>query len=157
MKRSYAPFIPRFWSRVDKIDGCWLWQAGKTKDGYGVIWKAPKVLLAHRVAWELTYGPIPEGLQILHHCDNPACVNPTHLFIGTNYDNVCDSVSKGRRSSGENHPNALLTTARVSEIRKIYALKGNRCTRDISQRKLAYQYGVNRRTIQNILSRKNWR
>jgi hypothetical protein len=89
----------RFWSKVEKGQGCWTWTAGRNADGYGwfKISGGPKV--AHRVAWELTNGPIPEGLIVRHRCDNPPCVNPGHLELGTHKDNRRDCSQRGRASS----------------------------------------------------------
>lgn len=86
----------RFWSKVQKTDDCWLWRATRFPKGYGQIKIKGRRRLAHRVAWELTNGPIPDGLQVCHHCDNPPCVRPDHLFLGTQSDNIQDAVSKGR-------------------------------------------------------------
>ncbi len=91
----------RFWSKVNKTDNCWNWLACKTKDGYGRIFIKDKVLLAHRVSWAIHDGQIPKGLQVLHRCDNPSCVNPAHLFLGTVSDNMRDSVAKGRNSNSK--------------------------------------------------------
>ena len=87
----------RFDSKYIKdSSGCWLWQACKDRDGYGQLQVAGRSIGAHRVSWELTNGPIPEGLYVCHHCDITNCVNPDHLFIGTNTDNMRDKVNKGR-------------------------------------------------------------
>jgi len=97
--RKTRPLEERFWDKVDKSDGCWLWTAALNPDGYGrfVVQMSPqKVRGAHRVAWELMNGAIPNGLSVLHQCDTPACVNPEHLFLGTQQDNVADMVAKGR-------------------------------------------------------------
>ena len=83
----------RFWEKVNKTNECWEWIAGKSH-GYGVFWINGKLLRAHRVAWSIYNGGIPEGLLVLHKCDNPACVNPDHLFIGTQQDNVDDMITK---------------------------------------------------------------
>lgn len=90
---------PLFWRRVAVRgpDDCWPWtgaRAGKMR--YGCLWWADRVRVAHRVAWELTYGPIPPGVQVCHSCDNPPCCNPAHLFLGDNQENVADREAKGR-------------------------------------------------------------
>ena len=91
----------RFWKRVKKTKDCWEWQGMKKKDGlpYGLVKIFFRRFYAHRVAWELTNGPIPKGLNVLHRCDNPVCVRPSHLFLGTQADNIADMVSKGRNRS----------------------------------------------------------
>lgn len=89
----------RFWAKVNKTPTCWLWTANRLPKGYGVInvgGRAGSQQLAHRVSWELHFGPIPDGLWVLHRCDNPPCVRPDHLFLGTVQDNVDDMVTKGR-------------------------------------------------------------
>jgi hypothetical protein len=89
--------MDRFWSKVAKgaDDACWLWQAGRFKSGYGAFAMRPHTKRAHRVAWELVNGPIPDGLHVLHECDTPPCCNPAHLFLGTHADNMRDRQSKG--------------------------------------------------------------
>ena len=92
------PIEQRFWTKVQKSDGCWLWTATKTK-GYGMIEGPNRVpMQAHRVAWRLTFGEIPPGLSVLHHCDVPLCVNPAHLWLGTQKENLQDAERKGRRN-----------------------------------------------------------
>jgi hypothetical protein len=86
----------RFWRKVIKIEHCWEWAAYKNKKGYGQIKIQGKVLGAHRVSWLLAVGEIEAGLCVLHTCDNPKCVRPDHLFLGTNADNVDDKYKKGR-------------------------------------------------------------
>lgn len=88
----------RFWSKVRKGDGCWEWQAKRFDNGYGSFAVSRnKNQGAHRVAWELTNGPIPAGMSVLHHCDNRPCVRPDHLFLGTQLDNMRDMLAKGRQ------------------------------------------------------------
>src|ERR1043166_7633701 len=90
----------RVWPRI-VIDGngCWIWQGAKTTLGYGQVCINYKLIYAHRLVWELTVGPIPKGMNVLHRCDNPPCVNPLHLFLGTQMDNVLDCRKKGRNPS----------------------------------------------------------
>jgi len=107
----------RFWSRVEKTDGCWLWRWSLNKLGYGVIGVRGRAVRAHRLSWELANGPIPDGKVICHHCDNPRCVRPDHLFVGSHADNVADKVAKGRCPRGENAGPAKLTGAQAAEIR----------------------------------------
>lgn len=92
------PVADRFWPKVQKGDGCWEWQGSRLPHGYGHLTIPGRgVPYAHRISWELTHGEIPDGLWVLHHCDNPPCVRPDHLFLGTAQDNVDDSIRKGRR------------------------------------------------------------
>lgn len=150
--RRVETFEERFWSKVRKTDGCWLWTAYKTRTGYGKIRRGEKLVSAHRVSWELHNGPIPEGLCVLHECDNPACVNPAHLFLGTQVDNVADMVSKGRQRApeGASVGTAKLAPAQVLEIR-------SRQGQGQSQRALAREFGVSKSQIGNILSGSFWR
>jgi hypothetical protein len=92
-KGSAAPF----WSRVDTSGDCWEWQGARVSKGYGSLAIEGRAATAHRRSWELTYGPIPTGMHVLHRCDNPPCVRPDHLWLGTNTENVYDSMAKGRR------------------------------------------------------------
>jgi hypothetical protein len=87
-----------FWNKVNKTSGCWLWTAGKHEKGYGTFWVSKKCWKAHRYAWHLKHGKIPSGLCVLHKCDNPPCVNPDHLFLGTVLENNIDMFKKGRNS-----------------------------------------------------------
>lgn len=106
--------VERFWSRVDRQGPgeCWPWLASRFKDGYGQF-RLGSHSRAHRISWTLTFGDIPPGLCVLHRCDNPACCNPAHLFLGTNLDNVADMIAKGRNATGDRngsrlHPERLL-------------------------------------------------
>lgn len=90
----------RFWSKVDKSggpDACWTWTAARNRNGYGQFWQGRNGIVVHRFSWMMHNGPIPVGLFCCHHCDNPPCVNPAHLFIGTNSDNMRDAQRKGRK------------------------------------------------------------
>lgn len=108
-------FVANFWARVNKagpipvhrpeLGPCWVWIGTVDKDGYGrAIWKSMRMQRANRVAWFLRYGSIPDGKQVLHHCDNPPCVNDSHLFLGTNKDNCQDALMKGRNYIGSKNP-----------------------------------------------------
>ena len=102
MRPRIRPLAERFWSHVHKPDdaaddtACWLWTGNKYLNGYGMVSVEDYPHLAHRVAYELTYGPIADGCLVLHKCDNKPCVNPSHLFLGTQKDNVQDMLRKGR-------------------------------------------------------------
>jgi hypothetical protein len=117
-----TPLADRFFAQLGNKTplGCILW-AGATNDaGYGVLGKGGRgggMILAHRLSWELANGPVPDGLFVLHRCDNPPCVNAGHLFVGTDQDNHDDCVSKGRQSRGEQKPNSKLTSESVHQIR----------------------------------------
>jgi hypothetical protein len=103
------PLGERFWLKVRKGEGCWEWQGARLPHGYGHLSVPDRGHVnAHRIAWELTNGEIPDGLWVLHHCDNPPCVRPDHLFLGTAQDNVDDSIRKGRRSGGASAHAALV-------------------------------------------------
>ena len=86
----------KFWERVKKTDDCWFWTGGLNNYGYGLLSVSDRRELSHRLSWTMHFGPIPQGLCVLHHCDVPACVNPSHLFLGDNLDNIRDRHSKGR-------------------------------------------------------------
>lgn len=136
------PSAERFWPKVQRGDGCWEWRGGYNTCGYGSFWHNNKSTFAHRVAYELSYGTIPDGLWVLHRCDNRACVRPDHLFLGDRTDNVRDAAKKGRLV------HRLSPTQRAT-IRARYADKS------ISQTDLAREYGVARTSIQQVL-RSSW-
>lgn len=91
--------IESFWSKVDKTETCWLWTKSKYRHGYGCFCAMGTRHKAHRVSYEIAYGKIKDGLFVCHKCDNPSCVNPDHLFLGTHKDNALDMVNKGRHPS----------------------------------------------------------
>ena len=109
------PLAVRFWAKVQKTDGCWLWTGGLKVAGYGGFYtdRRGRSVLAHRVAWELTNGPIPEGLDCLHTCDTPSCVRPDHLFLGTHADNMQDAARKGKFQWAERRQARLDTLERL--------------------------------------------
>jgi HNH endonuclease len=113
-----------FFEKVDQrgLDECWNWKAGKNYAGYGVFGNQR----AHRWIWEFENGPIPAGMYVLHSCDNPACVNPYHLRLGTHQENMRERDLKGRTLSGENANPAKLTTADVERIREMTLFGANR-------------------------------
>lgn len=111
----------RFWSKVERGDGYWIWTAGKSSHGYGNFWLNGKTVAAHRFAFERACGPIPEGMELLHSCDRRACVRPDHLSIGTALDNARDAVAKGRQARGVRIRNtAKLSEVQVVELRRLY-------------------------------------
>ena len=132
-------------------DACWAW-TGRVLPGprgYGSLKVDGRETLAHRLMWELTNGPIPDGLCVCHRCDNPPCCNPDHLFLGTKKDNTLDALEKGRlfNPKGEQNPNAKLTADRVREIRSASG----------TIRELATRYGVSPALIGFIRQRRAWR
>jgi hypothetical protein len=155
---AVTPIADRFWPKVAKTDKCWLWTGGHTGHGYGVIGlgTAEKgTELAHRVSWEMANGkPVPDSLEVLHSCDNPPCVRPDHLFLGTQQDNIRDRDAKGRGrhpnpARGEHNGNSKLTAERVSEIRT--KLKDGRSSLSIGR-----EYGVHHSTILGIRNGVSW-
>ncbi len=115
----YQPKDPRmlFWRHVKKTRGCWIWTGAKDPKGYGKFCSRRKNFFAHRFAWISEVGPT--DLLVCHRCDNPACVRPSHLFVGTQADNLRDMFAKGRAIVGENHHGAKLTSAKVRELRRL--------------------------------------
>lgn len=164
----------RFWKKVDKSADCWIYKAAPSQT-YGVFKIRGNWFKAHRLSYEIHFGPITEDMFVCHHCDTPRCVNPSHLFLGTAKDNSQDMVKKGRsaaqrgllandhlrgerhwchvqvgRQSGEFNHHAILTSEQVSEIRKRY----QSCK--ISQHVLAKEYGIAQTTVSAIIRRVIW-
>jgi hypothetical protein len=142
----------RIWlcSEADPETGCWIWQKGKDKDGYGQFSFKNRNYKAHRVAYRLYVGPIPKGMQVLHKCDNTSCVNPKHLFLGTNDDNTVDMVQKDRQAKGEDSARAKLTEDQVREIKK--RLAGPETATNIAR-----DYPVSRKAVSLIKIGINWK
>lgn len=145
-----TPLSERFWEKVEKTDGCWNWTGAKHKAGYGKIGNPDGHKLAHRVSWTMAYGEIPNGFFICHKCDNPSCVKPSHLFLGTPQDNVDDMFRKKRNSHGEKHHKSKLTKENVEKIRKLYK-QGK-----YYQYELANMLGVCQAQINRIINEKRW-
>jgi hypothetical protein len=143
----------RFFEKVDITPGCWLWKAYSDNLGYGKIGTVgKKTALAHRVSWELHHGPIGAGLLVCHHCDTPSCVNPNHLFLGTDQDNMNDRGAKGRtnRPQGTKHHSAKLTEEKVLELR-IRRIAGEGLAT------MATECGVHVETVRKACAGKGWR
>ncbi len=165
---GYNPAAVRFWLRVDRtgllsplgrpdLEPCWPWTRKIDRYGYGSLWFDGKTTTAHKVAWLLTNGPIPDGLCVCHACDVRACCNPRHLWLGTNAENIADRDRKGRQSKkpapvfhGEEHGMAKVTETQVREIRERYI------PNVVSYSMLAKEYGVTRRQIMNVVKRISW-
>lgn len=150
----------RFWAKVARgpKKKCWTWTGAVTNRGYGNFYHNGAYVGAHRVAWLLAHGEIPEGLCVLHKCDNRRCVNPYHLWLGTKSDNSLDCSRKGRRYSpsaeclrrGEQHGIAKLTNQQALEIYRRYS------EQDTTLRRLADEFGIGRQSVWNIVHGKTW-
>lgn len=149
--RNRRPAIDRFWEKVNKTEGCWNWTGGTNWDFYGVMKVDGRNVIASRFSWQIHFSPIPAGMRVCHKCDNPRCVRPDHLFLGTDADNSRDMVQKGRQVRGEKNGPAKLTSPQVMSIRREYAC-GN-----TTYSKLAIKYSIHRGTIQQIILGKSWR
>lgn len=152
------PVEQRFWSKVDKDNGpvhpehgrCWVWTAALFSNGYGVFGVAHKNKRSHRVSWELINGSIPSDMRVLHKCDNPRCVRPEHLFLGTDRDNAADRCSKGRQARGQRIGRAILNDELVAKIKQL--LRDGLGGTDIQE-----LLGVDRENVYNIKRGMCWR
>lgn len=134
------------------VTGCWLWNACNNTKGYGFFRHVGKNLYAHRFAYELYIGPVPDGMHVLHTCDAPWCVNPDHLFLGTRSDNMQDMIRKGRdnRAYGERNPTTTLTTKQVLGV--YYRAHAGERYQDI-----AVEYRITKSTVSNIKTGRTWK
>lgn len=139
-----------FWKHVEKkSNGCWEWTASRTRDGYGKVKSKQKVYATHRLAYIFTHGSIPDGLCVLHKCDNPVCVNPEHLFLGTHSDNMQDCVRKGRQ--GKRSPGPIkLSFDTAEEIRTLF-------TRGISKHELSRRFDTTCRNVRAVINYECWK
>lgn len=142
-----------FWNRCSKSEqGCWEWIGSKNEDGYGTLRFVNKHWFAPRLAWTLTYGPILDGLLVCHKCDNPGCIRPDHLFLGTHQDNRDDMVRKGRGPTSEKvrRPKKLNTDQVVQIL-----ILGN--TGNVRHADIAIQFGVTASVISKIIRKQLWK
>lgn len=155
LKEAEAAFMEKV--SVGEPDACWMWIGRKDSKGYGIHYANSESYRAHRFSWSLVNGPIPFGMVVMHACDNPSCVNPAHLSVGTHADNIRDRENKGRgkrppkeaRARGESGPGARLTEAQAREILAL---------RDVgSSTKIARKYGVQRNTVYRLWRGLNWK
>lgn len=144
-------FTRRFWAKVDRRgpNECWLWTASKDRHGYGTFQLDGKPRKAHRLSWMLANGPIPDGLCVCHSCDVRLCVNPSHLWAGSNKSNSADMVAKGRQGTmhGEAAPWSKLTEASISDILNSHE----------SQRTIAKRHGIHQTMVSKIQLRDRWK
>lgn len=146
------PLTPEeFWALLDRAGDCWTWPRSTTRPGgYGRIMIRGRKVLTHHFAWELTSGAIPDGMRVLHRCDNPRCVRPDHLFLGTQADNVHDMWAKGRADHrGERNGRARLTPDDVRQIRQL-------SREGVGYRPIARRFGVASPTVRDIVKGWHW-
>lgn len=151
-----AALVARFWAKVDRQESskCWEWTAHRNRKGYGQMGvgtgsRQPRCS-SHRISWELHFGAIPDGLFVCHRCDNPPCVNPAHLFLGTHTENVADMTNKRRQAFGSRSGRSKLSESSVLEIRRLY-------DSGVSHKKLARIFGIGNTCAYMAAARKNWR
>ena len=153
--RAYRTLTPeqRFWPKVNKTDTCWLWTGYTMPFGHGQIRGKDKAVLAHRLSWELHNGPIPEGMEVCHNCpsgDNPRCVNPDHLFLGTQIDNMLDAVKKKRHAFGERQGQAKLKESNIKEIVEMH-------DSGMTKTAISRHFNVSRACVSGVLKNTRWK
>lgn len=157
MRKAQNSLRTRFWLHVNKNGFCWVWIGRTMKDGYGVFRVGSRTdgtrknALVHRLSWELHNGTIPAGLLVLHKCDNPPCVRPDHLFLGTHQDNATDKMKKGRfvPNFGKSNGNARLSEEDVLLIRKYRAKK-------MKRKFVAFLFGISEHQVYLITAKRSW-
>jgi len=147
-------FEDRFWSKVQKGEGCWEWTGSRHKFGYGWLHLNGATCTAHRISWTIHNGEIPAGLCVRHTCDNPGCVNPGHLLLGTKKDNTQDMMARGRhrppRLKGEDHHEGKLSNAKVILLRRL--LRNGMTTYQTAR-----MLGVSQPTVSDVKAGRTWR
>lgn len=158
--RKQRPSEDRFWEKINKTESCWIWTGYRMPFGHGQMHLNGRTVLVHRFSWELHKGPIPEGIEVCHNCpggDNPSCVNPDHLFLGTQADNMADAQKKGRiytgganqAAYGEDHGMSRLTEEQVIDILSLR-------NQGLSYSKIANRYGFLSQSIGEICRGETW-
>ena len=141
----------RFWAKVTKVEGtCWPWHAGLRNFGYGQFWYEGRSRPSHRFAYEDVVGPIPEGMCVLHKCDNPPCCNPSHLRLGTLAENSADMAVKRRSASGERNGGAKMRLEDVEVMRRMRNVDG------LTQSEIARRYGLSQAHVSKIVRNESW-
>lgn len=146
LRRTWKNAKTRFWNNVAKSPSCWLWTGSITGAKYGRIYVDGKIVYAHRYSYSLNIGPITNNLFVLHKCDNTICVNPEHLFLGTQSENVRDKVAKLRQPHGERHWNASLSNDVIRDMRELYG------TGQYLQKELSEKFGVSKQHVSRIIN-----
>lgn len=131
-------------------NGCWIWIASSRRRGYGIVSLNKKQWIASRLSYSLFKGEIPEGMFVCHHCDNPRCINPDHLFLGTAKDNGVDMANKGRSAKGEKNGNVSITAKEASDIKKMLA-------EGLSGEKISEKTGISIHIVYHIKTGKTWK